>query len=136
VVDAFNPIMKTLFPTFLVLMFSLPVYNMVFLLVKEKESKTRETMKIMGLNETPYWLSWFAYYTIVNTVISIIAWCLLIINVVTTSGRSQLFFYIWMYGESLFGEIFFLQSFFSRSKFAGLVSALFYIGISLANVPI
>ncbi len=135
-VDAFNPIMKTLFPTFLVLMFSLPVYNMVFLLVKEKESKTRETMKIMGLNETPYWLSWFAYYTIVNTVISIIAWCLLIINVVTTSGRSQLFFYIWMYGESLFGEIVFLQSFFSRSKFAGLVSALFYIGISLANVPI
>ena len=117
-------------------MFSLPVYNMVFLFVKEKESKTRETMKIMGLNETPYWLSWFAYYTIVNTVISIIAWCLLIINVVTTSGRSQLFFYIWMYGESLFGEIVFLQSFFSRSKFAGLVSALFYIGISLANVPI
>jgi len=87
-VDAFNPIMRSLFPTFLVLMFSLPVYNMVFLLVKEKESKTRETMKIMGLNETPYWLSWFAYYTIVNTTISIIAWCLLIINVVTTSGRS------------------------------------------------
>lgn len=86
--DAFNPIMRSLFPTFLVLMFSLPVYNMVFLLVKEKESKTRETMKIMGLNETPYWLSWFAYYTIVNTTISIIAWCLLIINVVTTSGRS------------------------------------------------
>jgi ABC-2 family transporter protein len=68
-------------------MFSLPVYNMVFLLVKEKESKTRETMKIMGLSELPYWGSWFAYYTIVNTAISFIAWCILIINVIVISGR-------------------------------------------------
>jgi hypothetical protein len=68
-------------------MFSLPVSNVVFLIVKEKETKTRETMRIMGLNELPYWASWFVYYTIVITLMTFVAWCVLISNVIVTSGR-------------------------------------------------
>ena len=29
-------------------------------------------MKIMGLTDTPYWLSWFAYYTVVVTAICVV----------------------------------------------------------------
>lgn len=117
-------------------MFSLPVSNVVFLIVKEKESKTRETMRIMGLNELPYWASWFVYYTIIITVMTFVAWCVLISNVIVTSGRWQLFLFIWMFGVSIFGEIVFMSSFFSKSKYAGIISALFYIGIGNLNDPV
>ena len=93
-------------------------------------------MRIMGLNELPYWGSWFVYYTIVITLMTFVAWCVLISNVIVTSGRWQLFLFIWMFGVSIFGEIVFMSSFFSKSKYAGIISALFFIGIGNLNDPV
>jgi hypothetical protein len=45
-------------------MFVPVLYNTVYRIVKEKESKTRESMKMMGLTDTSYWMSWFVFYTI------------------------------------------------------------------------
>jgi hypothetical protein len=41
-----------------------PIYNCVYGIVKEKEQKSKESMRMMGLNDFPYWLSWFAFYSI------------------------------------------------------------------------
>jgi len=60
----------------------LPVYNVTFQIVKEKESKTKESMRMMGMTDTSYWLSWFAYYTLINTIIGFVGWLCLCINVI------------------------------------------------------
>ncbi len=72
-------------PFFLLVMFIPPVYNMVFLIVKEKESKTRESMRMMGLTDIPYWLSWFLFYSAINTVMTTFAWITLLFNVINFS---------------------------------------------------
>jgi hypothetical protein len=54
---------------------------MVFFIVKEKEYRAKESMRMMGLSDVPYWLSWWVYYTLINTVTAFLAWLILSINV-------------------------------------------------------
>ena len=117
-------------------MYILPVFTIISLLVKEKESKARESMRMMGMTDLPYWLSWFVYYTILNTIFSLIAWGVLCINVIGFSNPWWVFLWIWLYGESIFGEIIFMQSLFSKAKFSGLISSVVYFTLVLANIPV
>jgi hypothetical protein len=71
----------SIFGDLLLLLYVLPVYNMVFFIVKEKEYRAKESMRMMGLSDAPYWLSWWVYYTLINTVTAFLAWLVLSINV-------------------------------------------------------
>jgi ATP-binding cassette subfamily A (ABC1) protein 3 len=127
---------KGVLPLFLLYAFILPVFTIVSLLVKEKESKARESMRMMGMTDFPYWLSWFIYYTIINTVLSLVAWGVLCINVIGQSNVFYVFIWIWLYGESIFGQIIFMQALFQRAKFSGLIAAVVYFTLVLANIPV
>jgi len=64
VTDQFGQILSSVLPIFLILIYLLPVYNTVFLILKEKESRTKESCRMMGMTDLPYWMSWFVYYSI------------------------------------------------------------------------
>ena len=123
-------------PLFLILIYLLPVYNTVFLIVKEKESRTKESMRMMGMTDLPYWLSWLTYYTIQNTIISFIAWGVLCINVIVYSSKGYIFLYFWLFGEAIFGQIVLLQALFQKSKYAGITSTIVYFGFVFFNFPV
>lgn len=103
-VDRFVAI-NVIFANLVSLLFILPVFNMVFFIVKEKEQRVKESMRMMGMSDFPYWMSWFAYYTIINTITSFLATLTLSINVFTYSNYVYIFLTIWLYGEAIFGEI-------------------------------
>lgn len=90
-------------PLFLLLGFIPPVYNMTFKIVREKESRTKETMRIMGMTDSPYWLSWFVFYTLINTCVTTICWAVLQVNVIKYSQRFYLWLFFWLYGQAVFG---------------------------------
>lgn len=117
-------------------MYFLPVFKCLSKLVEEKE--VRELMKAMGNTDLPYWSAWFIYYTFLNTLISLAAWGLLMINVVDLSNETFAFvlLWLWLYGQALFGQIIIIQSLLSRSQHLGLFSAFFYLLLVLANIPI
>lgn len=122
-------------PLFLLLAYIPPVYNMTFKIVREKESRAKETMRIMGLTDLPYWMSWFVFYTFINTLMSTVAWGVLIIKVVQYSNYFYTWFFIWLYGQAVFGQIIFLQSMFTGSKYAGIVSTVVYFsGVLVFNL--
>jgi hypothetical protein len=50
----------------------IPLYYLVSKLAEEKESKSREGMKMMGLKDFTYYLSWFIFYSTVIFVMSAI----------------------------------------------------------------
>lgn len=129
----FQAVLAGMLPLFLLLGFIPPVYNMTFKIVREKESRTKETMRIMGMTDLPYWLSWFVFYTIINTVVTTLCWGVLLINVITYSQPFYLWIFFWLYGEAVFGQILFLQSLFSGSKYAGIVSTVIYFTGVLVN---
>lgn len=68
---------------------------------------------MMGLLDTPYWLSWLTYYSIVNTAMSSIVWVVLYSKVMSKTQGWILFAIIWLFGQSLFGLILVTQSVFT-----------------------
>ena len=85
-------------PLFMLLGYIPPVYNLTFKIVREKETRTKETMRIMGMADLPYWLSWFVFYTLINTVVTTLAWGILLINVINYSQPVYLWLLFWLYG--------------------------------------
>jgi len=58
------------FPFFFLFTFILPLYYIVARLAEEKESKAREGMKMMGLNDFEYISSFFVFFFCIILVIS------------------------------------------------------------------
>lgn len=134
--DPFAQVLAQLFPFFMLLIYIPPVYNMTFLLVKEKESRIKEAMRMMGMSDVPYWFSWFVYYAVINTCLSTIAWVILLINVISYTSVFIIWITIWLYGISIFGQIVFLQSFFESSKLSGLFATVIYFGSFLLTIVV
>ena len=84
------------------LIFIPPVYNTVFLLVKEKESRIKESMRMMGMLDKAYWLSWYVYYTIISTAIVVLSWCVLLINCINYSNPFLVLVFMLFYGQAVF----------------------------------
>lgn len=90
---------------FVLLMFIPLLYRIVYRIVYEKASGIKEQMLMMGLTSLSYWLSWFTYYSIVNTLISIFSWAVISKGVFSYSSSQFVFVVIWLFGESLFGLV-------------------------------
>ena len=93
---------------FMLMVFIIPVYRLISNIVAEKESKARESMKMMGLSDSSYWLSWFTYHLITVTVISALSVFVLQFNVFKRANYGILYLYFWVFGMSLFGLCIFL----------------------------
>jgi hypothetical protein len=89
---------------------------------------------MMGMTDAPYWFSWWIHFTIINTIVSVACVGILQINVNNYSNPIYLFLFIWLYGEAVFGQIIFMQAFFSSSKYAGIVATIVYFGTSAIKV--
>jgi hypothetical protein len=60
------------FPFFYMSVFLLPLYYMVTKLAEERESRGREGMKMMGLNDKSYFTAWAIFMVILITSMSAI----------------------------------------------------------------
>ena len=98
IADQFQEYLAALLPLFILFAYIPVVYNIVFRLVKEKESGVKEQMRMMGMTDSPYWLSWLLHFTFINTMISLGMWGILMINVNNYSTPFYLFIFIWLYG--------------------------------------
>ena len=108
VTDPLQAGLAVLLPLFLLLAYIPPVYNMTFKIVREKESRAKETMRIMGMTDTPYLMSWFVFYTVINTVVTSLSLFMLLPAVINYSQPMYLWIFFWLYGEAVFGQIIFL----------------------------
>ena len=134
--DDFDRVIKAMLPFFMLLMYILPVYRLISNIVSEKETKARESMKMMGLSDFSYWLSWFVYYFIIVLIISISCTIILSANVFKFSNRGIIFLYFFIYGLSLFGLCILIQAFFSRARVAAITGTLIYFGTSFINAAV
>ena len=113
------------FTFFIVLSYLCPLILYVLKMVVEKESRSKEVMKIMGMSEGTYFLSYFVEYFIVNIIyafaVGYIA-CLMFYQI----PYLYLVLYLWLYGLNVFALAFFCQSFMDTTRLALIVSCLIY----------
>lgn len=100
--DDFGQIITGVLPQLILLIFIPPVYNMVFMLVKEKESRIKESMRMMGMKDSAYWLSWYVYYTAVSTAIVLLAWLVLLIDCFKNSNPILVLIMMLFYAQAIF----------------------------------
>ena len=113
------------FTFFLVLSYLCPLILYVLKMVVEKETRSKEVMKIMGMGEGIYFLSYFVEYFIVNI---IYAFVLAFISKLTFYYIPYIYLviYLWLFGLNVFSLAFFCQSFMDTTRLALIVSCLVY----------
>ena len=96
--DDFAQLLNSVLSYFFLIMFVPPMYRTSYRIVAEKENKVKESMRMMGLRDTAYWLSWFTYYTLLNTSISFITYIILYYSVTSKISGWILFLTVWLFG--------------------------------------
>ena len=111
----------------MVLMYLLPIYRFTSRLVSEKQKKTKDLSRLSGVKESPYWLSWFLFYMIGVTIVSVSCALILAFGVFKYTTFLPILIFFWLFGLSLFGYILLISSFFkSNVTLASVVSTLFF----------
>jgi ATP-binding cassette subfamily A (ABC1) protein 3 len=133
--DRFGSFLSFLVPFFIVIAYLYPLCIVVFRMVKEKEARAKEGMKIMGLSETVYFFSFFLQYLLTNTIWAII--CSLILSrVFTHVAFIFLLAMFWLYGISVFAMGYFFQSLMDRTRIAMILSILLYFIFYFVSVAV
>ena len=113
------------FTFFVILSYLCPLILYVLKMVVEKETRSKEVMKIIGMGEGIYFLSYFVEYFIINI---IYAFVLAFITNLTFTQIPYLclVLYLWLFGLNVFALAFFCQSFMDTTRLALIVSCLVY----------
>ena len=123
--DPFSSFIGYIIPFFIVIAYMCPLCLYVYRMVGEKENKSKEGMKIMGLGEGTYFMSYFIQYFIIALIDSII-------NGLIMSAQFKkvpfiyLFLLLFLWALDVFALIFFFQSFIDKTRVALILSLLIY----------
>ena len=123
--DPFSSVIGYFIPFFIVIAYMCPLCLYVYRMVGEKENKSKEGMKIMGLSESTYFLSYFLQYIVISfidSVINIFFMSLLFSRV----PFILLFVILFLWALDVFGLVFFFQSFIDKTRVALILSLLIY----------
>jgi len=113
-------------PLLFILSYIAPVFRIIALVVAEKESKAREGMKMMGLKDSAYWLSWHAQYLVIHLIIALGAAGVASKWVFTYSSYGLCFLLFFLYGFAVYAFALFICAFFYVSKLASIIGCMAY----------
>lgn len=119
--------MKGNMATFLVLPLIVVFLRMTSGILTEKESKIREGMKIMGMKNSSFYLSWITWYMIVYTIISLLVSLILKGSIYANSDWFLIFIWHWLFSMTLIAQSLFISTFFTNAKLGNIVAMVFYL---------
>ena len=123
--DKFGEFVGFIIPFFLVIAYMCPLCLYVYRMVAEKESRAKEGMKIMGLGETTYFLSYFLQYLVINIFVSLIN-AIIVRFIFTKFPFYFLYIVFFLWAMDVFALAFFYQSFIDSTRYALILSLLIY----------
>lgn len=122
----FQTIISGLLPLFFLMAFLYPFSRFMRNLVLEKEEKIKEGMKIMGLSDTVYGMSWLITLGIQGVVTTVGILLVTRSSVFEFSTDTSIFLYFFCYFMSVVMFSFLLSTFFSRSKSAAILGTIMF----------
>ncbi|KOX68527.1 ATP-binding cassette sub-family A member 5 [Melipona quadrifasciata] len=113
---------RVVIPLFMVLALSQFVTYLLILIVGEKEKKIKEGMKIMGLKDSIFWLSWFIIYSVFVLLLSAVGVILLFtLQMFQHTHFLPIFLLVVLYSFSIIMFAFMITPFFDKSRTAGVL---------------
>ena len=110
---------------FILVAYAFPLSINIYRLIKEKESRSKEIMKMMGLSELNYFFSYFVLYFIINIIYSIFNTFIISASLQYIKS-SFLFLFFFLYGLVIYSLVFFFQSFLEKTAISIILSLIIY----------
>lgn len=126
VTDDFQYVISSTLGLFYMLSYLYPVSRMVRSLVLEKENRFKEGMKMMGLTDFSYNLSWAITLITQMTIVSILITLVTADSVFEYSDKLYVFIYFEIFSLAVINMCFLMATLFSKSKTASLVGPLVF----------
>ncbi len=123
--DPFGTVVGYIGPFFIIVAYMGNLCIYVYRMVLEKETKAKEGMKIMGLTEGIYFLSYFIQFTVISLVTSAIN-ALIFLLLFTRIPFLVFFLIFFLFSLNIFALAFFFQSFIDKAKESLILSILIY----------
>ncbi|OWF51666.1 ATP-binding cassette sub-family A member 3-like [Mizuhopecten yessoensis] len=130
--DGLTATLSSIMPLFLMLSFIVTVFTATKNIVQEKETKIKESMKLMGMSPTMYWLSWFTKLFIYLFVICFLFALLFGVkagdngSVLQASQPSLIFVFLLLFGISIIAFCFMMATIFKRATSAAFAAGILY----------
>ena len=130
-------IMIYLVPLAMLFSWLFPVAMTTRAVVREKETRIKEYMKMMGVGEGLLRLSWFLHSFLVLLVSVVgITLILKLSGVLLAIDGLLLFLYLTIYAMAMLSYSFLVSAFFTNANLAACVATLTYLMVFLAQVPL
>ncbi|KAF5301097.1 hypothetical protein FQA39_LY10916 [Lamprigera yunnana] len=115
-------VFRVIIPLYMVMALSQFVAYLLILIVGEKETKIKEGIKIMGLKDSVFWLSWFIIYGCFVLFLSTVC-CILLyaLRVFQNTNLLLIFLLVLLYSLSIIMFGFMITPFFDKSRTAGIL---------------
>ncbi len=123
--DPFAQFIGFILPFFIIIAYVCPLCVLVYRMVHEKDTRAKEGMKIMGLSESVYFLSYFLHWLILNTIYALIN-SFILLGVFSNVGYIYILGFFWLYGMTVFAMAFFFQAIMDKTRIAIIVTILVY----------
>ncbi|XP_035731949.1 ABC transporter A family member 1-like isoform X2 [Vespa mandarinia] len=113
---------RVIIPLYMVLALSQFITYLLILIVGEKENRIKEGMKIMGLKDSVFWMSWFIIYSIFVLLLSAVGVVLLFtLQMFQHTHFLPIFLLVVLYSFSIIMFAFMITPFFDKSRTAGVL---------------
>nr|XP_050848484.1 cholesterol transporter ABCA5-like [Vespula vulgaris]XP_050848485.1 cholesterol transporter ABCA5-like [Vespula vulgaris]XP_050848486.1 cholesterol transporter ABCA5-like [Vespula vulgaris] len=113
---------RVIIPLYMVLALSQFITYLLILIVGEKEKKIKEGMKIMGLKDSVFWMSWFIIYGVFVLLLSAVGVILLFtLQMFQHTHFLPIFLLVVLYSISIVMFAFMITPFFDNSRTAGVL---------------
>ena len=114
--------------------YMVPLSIYVYKMVGEKEAKIKEGMKIMGLDDSIYFLSYFIQYFFISVIVTLIN-TILYHLVFSKIPFVFLYFMLLFFSLDIFALIYFFQSFIDKTRIAIVLSLIIYFMMYCFSLP-
>jgi ATP-binding cassette subfamily A (ABC1) protein 5 len=136
-------ILRSIIPIYMVMSLSQFIPPMLMVVVDEKEKKIKESMSMVGLRDSVFWLSWLTVYSASVTICVIIITILTKFIIIRSANFFLLFLLIELGGLSMIMIAFVTTAMFSNAKAAANMSGMvtmflactYYIQVFAADSP-
>ena len=138
-------VFRSIVPLYITLSMSMFITPMLTVVVDEKEKKIKETLKMVGLRDSVFWLSWFFVYAFLILISSLCGSLLISLLVFSSSSYFLITFILMLqFGLTIIMFAFMLTALFSKAKIAATVGGmstmaftmLYYIQVRNQTLPI
>jgi len=119
------------FALFMVFAYLYPVSQLVKVIVKEKETRIREAMLIMGLGTGSFYTSWFFTYVFQFLFTSLLGALIMKLTFFSHNAYGPMFVLMWVFSWSAVAFAGLLSTVFSKSRISAIISPVLYFALSM-----